>query len=207
MSTLAQMRSRIADDINRSNLSTQIDKAINRAIEFYESERFWFNETSGTFSTVASQESYGSADNVPSTLKEILRLEVTISSNNNPALIPRTFDWIRRMNVGAATGTPSDYAWYQSKIYLSPIPDSIKTITVYYGKNYAAFTADSDTNDFTTDAEDLIEARARWWVQLRILNNKQKADFAKEEEMEALRALRKKTRILVATNCIEPTSF
>ena len=161
MSTLTQMRARIADDLNRSDLNTQIDKAINRAIRhYYNSEYFWFNETVGTFVTVANQESYGTADSVPSDILSINYMRLTISTTNKPEIPKKTYQEIQMLNSGASIGQPLYYAWYQNKIWFYPIPDAVYTVTISYQKSYAVLVADSDTNDFTVEAEDLIESRA-----------------------------------------------
>jgi hypothetical protein len=204
MSTFAQMKTRIADDIKRSDLTTQIGVAINRAIEFYEKERFFFNETSGTFSTVANQESYGSADSIPSTIAEIDEVTLTQSSTNIFPLDKTSFGSIRGLNSGGttSTGVPLDYAYYMEKFWLSPIPNGIYTVTVYFKKNYAQLSADGDTNDFTEEAEDLIEARARWWLYKRVIRNKEEAAEAKFEEIEALASLQSKTTMLISTGSV-----
>jgi hypothetical protein len=207
-STLASMRTRIADHINRTDLNSNITDAINRAIRFYyDLEEFWFTETSGTFSTVASQEAYGTADSIPSDINNIDYVKITISSTNHQILTPRTFDWIQSMNQGRSTGDPTDYAWYQNKFYFYLIPNSVKTITVFYTKTYTDLSADADTNDFLTYAEDLIEARAKWWICSEIIDNEKKAAKSKALETEALIALRTKSDKKKATNKIEPTCF
>lgn len=206
MSTLAQMRSRIADDLDRTDLSAQIDKAINRAIEHYEKERFWFNEKVSTFLTVANQKNYGSADSIPTDIAEIDYVEVTYS-NNEHKLKARTFDWIKERQGYDATGEPSDYCYYQENFYLYPIPTAARTITVSYQQKYSEMTMDADTNDFTTDAEDLIESRAKWWLYLRIIKDKEQAMSAREEEIEALNSLRAKTYKLKSTGFVTATEF
>lgn len=204
MSTFAQMKTRIADDIKRSDLTTQIGVAINRAIEFYEKERFFFNETSGTFSTVSGQESYGSADSIPSTIAEIDEVTLTQTSTNIYPLNPTSFSSIRSMNTGGTsyTGEPLDFAYYMEKFWLSPIPNAVFTVTVYFKKTYAQLSADGDTNDWTEEAEDLIEARARWWLYRRIIRNFDEAAAAKAEELEALSSLVSKTTMLISTGSV-----
>src|SRR5688572_7275102 len=43
MATLGDLRTRIADELLKRNLSTQIAQHIARAVEFYAGRRFWFN--------------------------------------------------------------------------------------------------------------------------------------------------------------------
>ncbi len=209
MSTLLEMRSRIADDLDRSDLTTQITKAINRAIEHYEKERFFFNESSGTFPTVADQESYGSADSVPTDIVAIDVLTITESSSNIYPLDKFPFQTLRYLNTSGTTapGVPYNWAYYQEKFWFYPVPDAAYTMTVYYTKSYAALSGDSDTNDFLDEAEDLIEARARWWVNHRIIKDLNAAAADKSEELEALMALQIRSSNLITTGYTTKTSF
>ena len=208
MSTFLQMQQRIADDINRTDLTTQIKKAVNRAIEFYaKTARFWFNEKTATFATVASQFNYGSADGIPTDMREIDYVKIALSSTNNVPLIPRTYDYVQTANVGNLTGTPADYAYYKENFWLYPVPAAVYTITVSYAKSYAELILDADTNDFTEEAEDLIEARAEWWLYKRVIKDYDAATIAKSEEQEALIALLAETARITASNRIRPSSF
>lgn len=207
MSTLQQMRSRIADDINRTDLNSQIDKAINRAITHYEKNRFFFNETTGLFSTINGQASYGTADGLPSDIKEIDVATITLSSTFIPTLTRRTYQYIQKYNIGNILGQPYDYAWYQGKLYLYFTPNNVWPVTLSYQKSYGTLSADSDTNDFLTYAEDLIESRASWWVYTRILKDRDSANDSKAEEMDALASLLGKTDKLISTGRITASDF
>lgn len=198
MSTLAQIRARVADDINRADLNTQIDLAINRSIEYYYNlERFWFNETTTTLSLVANQESYDTADGLASDIAEIDYVNIVLSSTNYQPLIERPFQWIQDMNQGRSTGDPTDYSWYQNKLYFYLIPNQVRTVNIFYKKTYSDLTLDADTNDYTTYAEDLIESRAGWWVYKRILKDFTAADQMKMMEMDALTTLRNRTSDMI----------
>lgn len=208
MATLATMRTRISNYLNRADLNAEIDLAINRAIEYYEKERFYFHEAIDTFVTIANQESYGTADTLPADIKEIDEVIITLAGTNKPPLNERTYNFIKELNVGASTGTPEDYAWYASKIWLYPIPNAVWTITLSYKKSYAALTLDADTNDWTTKAEDLIENHAMWQLQEQLLKDFEAADrtFTRIERFY-LPAMRKKSNQLLATNQIKHTDF
>lgn len=198
------MKNRIASDVNRNDLSTEIGLAINRAQEHYESHRFFFNESSGTFSTVSGQESYGTADSVPSTIAEIDSVTLTATSTNIYPLIPTTFEMIRALNTGGTTytGYPVYYSYFQEKFWFHPLPNGVYTVSVYFKKNYTRLSADGDTNDWTEEAEDLIESRARWWIWKRIIRNHDEAGAAKLEEIEALRSLETKTTMLISSGSV-----
>lgn len=206
MSTFEQMRSRIADDLNRSDLNTQIEKAINRSIEHYEKDWFWFNENSWSFSATSATEVVTQASASTSDLIEIIKVTLT---RNSTDIYPLDVISYQELRDKATTGTshrgpPVEYAFFKNNFHLYPVPDQNYTITVYGKKGYANLSASSDTNDFTTEAEDLIEARARWWIYKRVIKSNEHANSAKEEEIEALSGLRAKTVQLISTGSIRP---
>lgn len=205
MSTLAQMRSRISDDLKRSDLDTQIDVAINRAILAYRGHGFWFTEGNASFVTTADQEAYTYASLSFSDVMHIHLVQITETSNDVHDVVRVGFNELRQMNDdgGQTTEAPFYYAVYNQTIYLAQIPDASYTFDVYYEKRYVALSADGDTNDFTTEAEDLIEARARWWLYNRIIKSKDKAADAKIEELEALSILDGITTRFIATGRIQ----
>ncbi len=207
MSTFLQMQSKIATRIKRSDLTTEIKEAINEAIDIYDSKSFYFQETSGSFNTVASQESYGTSDSLPSDIREIDKVTITLSSTNKPLLCPRTFEYIRERNIGAATGTPDDYAWYSSKLWFAAIPNSAWAITVYYKKSYTALSADADTNDWTTIAENLILQCAIKIISNDVTKDFELADRMEKRERESFIILKKKSDQLVASGKVTPSTF
>lgn len=79
MSTYAQMQAKIADDLNRSDLTTQIQREINRAIRKYASIPMWFSSTTANFTTANGQWSYDSADGLPSNIRIVDYLRVNQS--------------------------------------------------------------------------------------------------------------------------------
>lgn len=191
MSTLAEIRSNVADEINRNDLSTQIDRKINQAIEyFYNSEKFWFQETSSAFNTIVSQESYGTSDGLPSDIAEIDLALLTVTSTDKYPLTKRSFDWIKDVNEGISTGRPTDFAWYEKKLYLYLIPNEVKTITLYYTKTYPYLVNDADSNDYTVYAQDLIQLRAMYTVYQHILKDFESAMAIRTDLQEVLIGLR-----------------
>lgn len=206
MSTFLEMQQRIADDLNRTDLTTQIKKAINRAIIFYQKEPFWFKEATVTFSTIANQKSYSSSDTLITDIDRIYMVESVLNSANYE-MDEHDIKWIEEKNPNNATGNPTDYAWWQNKFWLYLVPDKVYTIRVYYTKTYAALSADADTNDWLVYAEDLIEARARKWLYGRIIKDIPNATTAGVEEMEALDTLRSVNEGYIAQGRIPPTSF
>lgn len=71
MSTYTQLQSKIADDLNRTDLTSQIQREILRAIRKYASEPFWFSGKRFNFQAAIGQQYYDSADGLPSDIRII----------------------------------------------------------------------------------------------------------------------------------------
>lgn len=80
MSTYAQMQAKIADDLNRSDLTTQIQREINRAIRKYASIPMWFSSTTANFTTANGQFSYDTSDGLPSNIRIVDYIRINQSA-------------------------------------------------------------------------------------------------------------------------------
>jgi len=158
MTDYVTMQTRIADELVRGDLSSQIKSAIQSAIDFYETQRFWFNETRSTIATVDGTEYY----DLPTDFLEMDTLGITISSRYYQ-LVAKTHDYLDQINWGAGTwkGFPYFYSLFDNDIRLYPIPDGAYTLTLTYLKQLDALSADTDTNNWMTTAEELIRTRAK----------------------------------------------
>lgn len=206
MTTLLQMRTNIATDLKRSGISSDIDRAINKALQYYETEDFWFSEKTGTFSTVANQQSYTTSD---TGITDILKInKMTVTKNNiRYVLNPRTFQYIRDINGNTSyKAYPADYALWADKIWLYPTPDAVYTITVDYLQKFSDVSADGDENDLMIYGNDLIECRARYILNRDLIEDDAAAQKAQAAELEALAALQKRNSQYRATNTLRPWS-
>lgn len=207
-STFLQMQQRIADDLDRSDLNTQIKLAINRAIKHYKTEPFWFKETSDTFSAVLNQEEYTQGvGSVPDDI-EMIDIMERVYNGDKITLTEITPFELEAKQQGDSVGIPDQFAQYEGKFKLYPIPNqSGITIQIKYTKNYVDLSADSDTNDWLTYAEDLIEARARWWLNMRVIRDINAAADDERQEISALDALRTTNTHKTGQGRVIPTQF
>ncbi len=207
MATFGELIDRVADDLNRTDLTTQITKALNRAIEYYAKEPFWFTETSASFTLSASQAFYTSTNsNLPSDIGRIHYAEIAIAGNDSE-LDQMDFKRLQQANPNNSKGDPVAYSWWDSRFYTYPLAQSANVATVYYTKTYAALTVTGTSNDWTTNAPALLESYARKWLNRRVLSNFEAAAMAEQEEMQELRCLREKNEDRHRETPIEPTCF
>ena len=119
--TLGDLVSEIVDETRRS-MSSQISNCILDAIAHYETERFWFNEFSGSFSLSSSQATYTSADAsfIPNVM-EIDTLRITVDSNYVPVLRKGSAAQFREYSNPNTFAQPTAYAYWGQSIIVVPI--------------------------------------------------------------------------------------
>src|SRR5262245_11677501 len=94
MATLADLAARIADDLDRSDLASQIGAAIRDAVDHYESERFIFNEAIGTTATLSSSVASIPLASLPVTFSRIDRIRIDDGGADLVDLVPRDYAWL-----------------------------------------------------------------------------------------------------------------
>lgn len=212
MTTLAIMKARIADELARDDLTSQIAYAITDAIDAYSDERFHFNETRGiTFSTVANQEFYD--ENDAAALGTINKIDyVTLYLGDQPyqmeALTPAQIE--HSSTNGTSTGQPSWYCWYNNQIRLYPVPPDVYTVRIGAAVNAAAPASDAETgNPWMTHAERLIRSRAKMELALHVLKDIDLAQTMGQAVEEAHQQLVERTARLtrIGEGRIIPMSF
>lgn len=169
MTTYATLRSRIEDEIYDATITTSVNSAILSSIAFYERKRFWFNQKTGTFTTIANQEYYDDSDNTDiSGLLEVKSMVAALDSSKSP-IHSIAFESLDAMQDGLVSGWPSYFAYFNEQIRLYPMPDDAYTVTMAYHYRFPTLSADADTNPWTTDAEELIRTRAKRTLALHKL--------------------------------------
>jgi hypothetical protein len=222
--TFGTMIDRIEDEILRTDLNSNVQSAIKSAIKHYESHRFWFTEgnNSGAVTT-------GSSNTATYTLSsEWINIDVittTVSGNEYP-LIPRTAEWFKLTSTNLATvvGTPTDYAFHANSFWLYPSPNSAYPLTIYGHRKITELDSSGNltltdttvTNDWFTQAEELIRNRAKWYLYADVLENPERGAFyggedqygtTRGREGEALMALDRRTNYKISTGTIQPEYF
>ena len=175
MTTLAVMKARIASEMARDDLTSDIASAITTAIEAYQHERFYLTESrDNTLTTVASQRIYTSSD--APWIGEILGidfLKLEISSTDVREL-ERISQGEMEDQAGntTATGQPDQYSIYDEALHLYPIPSQAFTVRHYGTVLRAAPETDEEAdNIWMTDAERLIRSRAKYELSVHVTSN------------------------------------
>jgi hypothetical protein len=222
--TFGTMIDRIEDEILRADLNSNVQSAIKSAIQHYESRRFWFtegNNDADSVATVTNSTTY----TLSSEWIEIDSFTVEVSSNEYQ-LIPRTVDWFREINTNptTVTGIPTDYAFHNNTFWLYPTANGAYPLRIYGHRKITGLDASGNltltdtsiTNNWFTDAEELIRNRAKYYLYADVLASPERAAFyggegpdgsTRGREGEALMALDRRTRSRIATGTIQPVYF
>lgn len=198
MATLATLRTRIADELARADLTSQISLAVLSAIQFYRDERFTFKETVATFSTVAGQEWYTSATaTFLPTMESDDSVTVTVSGYPYP-LRKVTYETMEALSTAGTTrGIPAYYCFYREQMRLYPAPDAVRTMTVSMigsgstgWDTYGDPLPDNADGGWTTEAEELIRLHAKIDLFENVIRDFAEADRLKPRLQMVLTQLR-----------------
>lgn len=174
--TLADLKARIADELARADLTSQIALAIADAIEEASTNRFWFMEVRGIgTSLVAGSSTYTSSD--LANLIEIDRLALIVNGQRR-TLRPMSDDEIDRWNDGTApVGEPYAYSRYGDELRFYPTPTQTYTIGIdgiYKGDTLASDAASNIWTD-ASKGERYVRALAKRELLIHVIRNPEAA--------------------------------
>lgn len=216
MTTLGILKARIADDLARSDLTSQIGNEIESAIEHFRGTRLYFTETRGvTFNTSIGQGIYTVIDNASIPMFfEMDDVFVTDSGQRHrlTRCDPQELEYL--MDSAASSGRPNRWAWFDQSIYLYPLPDIAYSVRPIGAIERASPANDAEEdNVWMTEAFELLRCRAKWYLYGHVIKDANMAlTYGGLDGMgggvgAALAALRKKTTSQRAMGVITPTSF
>lgn len=198
MSTVQDLIDSIKDDLQRTDIDSRILAGINAAHNHYQDEMTWFNEATATVTTSIGQAAYGTADGVPQYMGKLRLITLQQNTNNVYKLEFMSFKEFKTINTNptGTTGLPGQYTLYNNQILLYTTPDGAYPMSIFYNIAYGTLTVGQSTV-WTDNAQDLIEARATYWVATRVTLEPDRASTAKMLEVEALQSIRQRTYNLV----------
>jgi hypothetical protein len=163
---LSDMQTAIADELSRTDLSTQITREINNAITFYQNKRFWFNEdTMVTLTTIAGQRDYKLPPNFAAVTDVRSKL-----GNIEYFVNPSTIQYLDKINWTSTFQSSyiELYAFWNSMIRLYPAPTAglplyirgnvlLPTLTTTAATKSYAFATSFSVNDTIQDPNGNIQ--------------------------------------------------
>lgn len=203
MSTYGQMQTRIADELIRPDLSSQIQNAIQDAIKVYEDQRFYFNELYRQTATVTAGSYFIP---LPANVLKIDKLVLQANSSVEDYLTARDAQLIIECQTPLFTSQPTQYAIYGEKILFDCQSDQTYPLYISGTQKFTAPSASGDTNAWFTDAEELIRHRAKYNVYMDVIMDPDNAAICAQREKQALSALLSKS-VIRGSGRVRPTQF
>lgn len=211
MTTRSQVEAQIADDLARSDLTSQISDAVNTAIRAYRFERLGFNEAYRVTATLSISADYLALSSVSVRFRKIDRLRLVRSAGDDLDLYHRDYDWIMSRQDVRVLCQPAEYAVYNNTIHFDSVAD--QTYTLYLDglkdlSNAASATySAADTAAWFNDGRELIRHRAKREIYAHVLKDMELAAAAGAAEKDALRILKAEAGEERSTGHIRPTEF
>lgn len=209
MATLAQIRDTVNRKLQDPNSSARsalvVDDEINRAIRYYQSNLFGFNERLVTLNLVSgAQRITGLPSDIILELQTgglILiddQVKISLSKLHPDNFAERDDD---------QTGRPYYYTYRDQSYDVLPIPDDDYTLQFRYLKKYEPLVNDTDTNDFTEQAQDLIILHVLARVYAEDKQDAQLGAYYEGLRSDELRTLRDRTDPRVGTGYLQSRSI
>ena len=210
MSTLGELKTEIADDMDRSDLGSAIGTEINNAIRHYQSRHFYFTETRDkTFDTVAGQIWYTPSDDADiGKFVSFDFVHITIG-NNRYRLTHYPIDRFEILtDANATNGQPYAYTRYNKNIGIFPPADQAYTVRIIgaYMQDGPASDGEAD-NVWMVDAYNMIRARTLSRLYAYKIHDDAKAEKFALLEAAELERIEAETASRAATNQIIPSYF
>jgi hypothetical protein len=166
MATLADLKARIISETQRDDLAddmaTQFQNIILRSIDYYATERWWFNERRITIPLVPGNMSI---------LRPVdCRMidELYFEQNGGATrwrLNVRSILEFEALSQPTVYGQPTDYLEADTLIKLFPIPNATTPLALdYLADVQPVLLADTDANVWSNQGQDLITARSKIYL-------------------------------------------
>lgn len=216
MAVLSDLVTRISTDIERTSAAwtPRIKDAINDAVRFYNTKRFYFNESrTVTFNTVAGTETY--TFNTPTVTgsigAEFNRIDaifITVGGNT-VELVRRDYDWLESLaDNNTSQGQPYNYAYINRGIRIYPKPNIVYAVRILGHQKIAAPTDDTDINNvWMNEGFELIRSVAKLALAVHVLEDDALAGRMIQAEKKALSALRSETYDKIGDGELIPTNW
>lgn len=180
--TLGDMKARIADEIARSDLTSQIANAIDDAIDIASANRFWFNEVRGLPLTLQASQGGYYIDSDIDALVEIDAVYLLINSTQRWNLRPISSARMDALSSGTpSTGQPTVWARYGSELKFWPIPQQSYSVKIDGLTRGDPMEGDDDSNGWTTYGEKYVRALAKTLLYAEVIRDT--AETQKQEQL------------------------
>lgn len=209
--TRTQLEAKIADDLARSDLTTQITDAVEIAIKAYEEEPFWFNTVYRSSATLSSSLANIALSSLTTRFLNFDRIRINSGGTADIDLYRRDYAWIMTRQDAPTYAIPMEYCIYDEKLMFDSYADQNRTLhmdgVVSLGNTASNSYSVADTTAWFNEARELIRHRAKREIYLHVLKDAEMAAAAKVSEDDAFNTLKSKSNQRASTGFLRPTEF
>jgi hypothetical protein len=215
MSTLGNLKARIADEMKRTELSacaTAVQVAIVEAIQFFQRRKFEFNEFNGQVkTTVASTTAVTLSINGMGKIFSVDTAKAVIGSRDYP-LDKRQWIELDRIDSGQYYGYPEYYAIQSNQIRFYPPPADAYNIRIAGTKALTEVSLNATANATNAwvdpdQAGNMIKLKAKSILFRDHLRSPNMADRMENDAMKEFRELSRETREKQSSGRLRPTRW
>ena len=211
MTTRSEVEAQIADDLARSDLTSQITAAVNTAIRAYRFQRLGFNEAYRVTATASISADFLALSDVSVRFRKIDRIRLVRNAGDYLDLYHRDYDWIMSRQDVRVICQPVEYAIYNNTIHFDSMADQTYTLLIdgikELGSAASASFSAADSSAWFNDARELIRHRAKRELYANVLKDMELAAAAGASEKDALNTLKGELGEQNGTGFIRPTEF
>ncbi len=191
MSTFATMKTRIADEIARTDLTSQINLAVLDAVKHYDRRRWWFQQNEISLTMTAGQSRYTSSDDsdIPNIRDFEYALVTDTTGGWGDPLSKVTYAALAAELEDDSQTLPEYYAYWRESIYIGPVPSAGYICKFGVILSLTDLSADEDTNAWMTSGEQLIRYRAKGLLYAEVIRHYENALAMQQLEIQALKEL------------------
>lgn len=192
MTTFLDVRNRVADQLSRSDLSTQIDREIQLAITRYNRRVTWLHEVRAvTLTSVAAQAWYATVDvSTGAGPQDVAGRTVVDVSDIQAVRYMRTADYDdlkqvhysdfeRFFDTTGSGGRTTYFTLYAGQIGLWPVPSAVGVFTLSVVCKPVVPSSATDTSVWFDQAQELIENAAAGAICRKFLSDGERAQAFK----------------------------
>jgi hypothetical protein len=188
MTTLLDVRSRVADQLARADLNTQIDREIQLAIIRYNRRVSWLHEVRGaSLTTVIGQTWYTSLDLSTGagvqdvtgltavSVQDVQKVDYIRDADYDDLRQVHYSDFERFFDVTGNGGGPEYFTLYAGQIGLWPVPDAVETYALSVVVKPQVPSDSEDESVWFDQAQELIENAAAAAICRKFLQDGERA--------------------------------
>jgi hypothetical protein len=195
--TLGDLKARIADELDRSDLASQIALAVEDAITEAAGNRFWFNEVRGLNVSLTQGQAYYETDDLAN-LTQIDNIYFLVNGTRR-AVYSEDNNALNMMLDGAQVqGEPYLYSRYAG-LRMYPVPNGAYTLYIDGVSRLPSLVSDASFNAWTNEGERLVRAIAKRNLLVDVIRDAEEAQVQDLLVQKYTKELLEKTYDRIAT--------